>query len=229
MSKMFNTAVFKKGSPILWIVGAIGVFVIFYLMASGGGSSEGDGSVSYIDGGMSDAQLAQQGQLAALQLQNNAEIAAVNSNVAMAQIGAGRDMYQIDAERAVALVALQNDTATQLAGLNLQKEIAQMNKDGNLEAAEIAAEFNIAGMRLQNEGQIGLANINKDMFNKQLDSNVKMLQIQSNNMISQSLIAQASSLKKKDRDNYLAGLAGTAYRSNPGSGDGLLNVISQPV
>lgn len=205
-----NFKVFKKGSPLLWIGGAVVLFVVFYMLSSKGSNSSNGGNVYTTASGPSDASVAAATQLSMAQLQANVsanqmatELAAVKEQtageIALANIGAN-----------VAFAGLAADQNVQLAALNTQKSIAEMNTEYAIESAEIAAEVNLATVGIQ-----------RDMFAKQLDTNVTMLDIQSRNLISQSLISQVGSLKKKDRDQALTALAGVNYRGQiaaPNSG-----------
>lgn len=48
-----------------------------------------------------------------------------------------------------------------------------------------------------------------------MDTNAEMFKVQSQNLITQSIIAQVPSLKKKDRDETLQYIAGSVMGSSP--------------
>ena len=195
-------SVFKK-KPLLWGGGAIFLFIIFYLMFNKSASSGASGgSVTTVNTGPSDAAIAASTQLQLAQVQAGAAIqqsqaesaaaiaiATLSAQVALAENSAGAD---------VAKYLAQSEANTTGQYLNIQKEIAAINAEYSYDTAKVASET-----------ALGLQESQQEMFEKQLNSNVQMLDIQSKNLISQSLIAQIPSLKKKNRDEALISLAGT--------------------
>lgn len=193
-----NLAIFKKGKPIYWIIGAVVLFVIFYLITSKGASSSGGGAVTYsaVNQGPSDAQVMASAQLSAAQIQANSQATAAamefaaaqegyKANVALANIGASVDLAGIAAEREFGL-----------ASLDMQKQLTFLNSEYALETAKVVS----------NEA-ITMRQIDRAAFNDQLAANNRSLQIQSQSLFQQAAIAQIGSLKKKNRDDVLLALS----------------------
>lgn len=202
-----NLKVFKS-RPVLWIVGGIVLFVIFYLMFNKGGSgtSTESGGITTINTGPSDAAIAASTQLQLAQVQAGAAIQQSNAQsaaaIAIATLQAQSDIANTQASADVAKYTAGVDAATQGQYLNVQKEIAQTNAEYSYDTAKVASET-----------ALGIQESQQQMFEAQLGSNVQMLQIQSSNLITQSLIAQIPSLKSKDRDNALWHLSDTLANS----------------
>jgi len=243
----FNWAVFKKGKAIYWVVGAVVLFVIFYLLASGGSKSSGDtastgaGGITTINPGPSDAQLAAaagitQAQLAAnaATTQSNAELAAKQSDnaaaVAIANLQYQGSLADTQAGADVAKYLAATDAATNSLALTEQTRQMQIQGEYSFATAKVAAETNLAGQALQAQVLTTQLVTQAQMFGKSLDANTQALQIQSQNLVDQSLIAQIPTLKKKNRDDALLALASSFSNqgvpqlpNNGSSGQNLLN------
>lgn len=215
-----NFKIFKKGKPVYWIVGGIVLFVIFYMITSKGASSS-SGGITTINSGPSDTAIAANAQMAMAQLQYGSAVTAqanqANADVAIATLAANTQMAQIAASADAAKYVANLDANTQAQYLTTQRDIASTNAEYSLETARIAADTTLGTYQIQ-----------ADMFGHQLDTNTEMLQIQSQNLIAQSLIAQIPSLKKGDRDAALISLALGVPSSHgsvkiPSPAGGLLN------
>lgn len=182
-----NFQTFKK-KPLLWGGIAIVIFVIFYLIFSRG-SGGGEGSTQVVTTGPSEAQLAAQTQLGLAQIQAGAvnaqtaaEVAMKNADIA-GQVKLGELAYQAG-----------------LAEIQASKEALQINSEYSLQTARVAAETNLA-----------MAKLDKDVLTTQLNAQSQMFTQQIQSVTTQALIAQIPSLKKKDRDNALAAIAGYSF------------------
>lgn len=198
-------AIFKKGKPVYWIVGAVVLFVIFYLITSKGAgqAANSGGGVAVINQGPSDAQIQAGAAFSMAQVQANtaANIAGLeaavkrdefNMNVALANIGANIAGREIDTSATLGL-----------ASYDLQRHISELNAEYSLETAKIVSSEAIT-----------MRQIDRAAFGDQLAANNDSLRIQSANMTNQALISQVGSLKKKDRDETLQILSG-AMLNNP--------------
>ncbi len=207
-----NLKVFKKGKPIYWVIGAVILFVIFYLVASrgAGGNTAAKGTaggvVSY-NAGPSDAQIMAASQISAMQIEANAA-----TNMSAMELA----KFQEEASAAVTIAAMENSlnalavNAEQALGelaYNTDLTIGLASIDAQKEANYLQAEYSITTARIASDTELGLRNIDRAMFADQLDNNRAMLEIQSENMIAQTALSQVGTLKKKDRDNTLQMLA----------------------
>lgn len=292
----FNWKIFKKGKPIYWIIGAVFLFVIFYLISSGGSkATTSSGGITTINTGPSDAQVAASSQIAlaqisaqAMQSQAALEYQAVQERTAgevaiatldiqsrlaesrlasetalglgsqqitgqLAAINAQMKSAEMQAEYSFATAKMASETNLAMYGLDTQ--VAMKNIDAQLEGLRVTSNMNIAVQNIQagvahhqidagvNMSQIAAgvsmyqtdaqkdvalatiastntqAQINANLISQQLTTNAQMLrdqlnannealQIQSQNVIAQSLIGQVGSLKKKDRDESLQIVSG---------------------
>jgi len=183
-----NFDTFKK-KPLLWGGIAIVIFVIFYLIFSRG-SGGGETSTQVVTTGPSEAQLAAQTQIAMAQIQAGAINAQTSAEVAM---------KNADIEGQVRLGQLAYQAG--LAEIQASKEALEINSEYSLQTARVAAETNLA-----------MARLDKEVLTTQLAQQTQMFGMQLQSLNNQAILAQVSSLKKKDRDNVLAGLAGIQYR-----------------
>lgn len=206
----FSFRVFKKGKPIYWVIGAVVIFVLFYLMFNkGGSSSTTSGGVVVQSTGPSEAM-----QAAALQASTVMQSAQLSANVEAARIAAERDASGLGAQ--VALAQLLSGEKVALANLSTGRDIAELNAQTNLLINDQNLSYNLESARVASETQIGLRGIDVALLNKQMDTQFAMFQEQSKNLIAQSLIAQIPSLKKGDRDSALISLAIGAPSSHGG-------------
>jgi len=236
----FNWAVFKKGKAVYWVIGAIVLFVIFYLLASGGskssssGASTNAGGVTTINSGPTDAQIAAAASISAAQIQANAQTNQSNADLAALkeQVAGQVAIATLQTQSQLADTAAGSDVAKYLASVQagaqtfaLTEQTRQMALQGeySLETAKVAAETDLAGQALQAGVLVHQLDTNASMFNASIAANTAALKIQSDNITMQGLISQAGNLKKKDRDEYLEILAGTSlgggvnYYNGPGA------------
>jgi hypothetical protein len=188
----------KKIKPLYVLIGVFAIIIIYFLLSrqsSGGdttytvGSSGPSDAAIQANAGITAAQINASGQVA-LQQQQSAEdiaIATLQAQVANNQTAAGAD-------------TTNKATDAALAGL-LAQLTAQTTQ------TQIQAEYSFDTAQAANEAALTSKAIDAGMFAKQLDTNVAMYSIQSNNLVAQSLIGQISNLKKGDRDAALISLA----------------------
>jgi len=219
-----NFKVFKKGKPIYWIVGAIALFVVFYLIVNKGGGGSSEGGVNVYSGGPSDAQVAMSGQIAMAQIQANAatgqtmaEVAAIDKaaqrDIAIATIGGNVELANIAAGREISLLGIQQSYATEMANIDAQKQIYGLQAEYALEGAKVASEYAFKQQA-----------VNAAVVMHQLDTNAAMFSRQAESLEKQSLYNTVSTLKKKDRDNVLIALETgnlTKYADGGGGGNSL--------
>jgi len=194
--------VFKKGKPIYWIIGAVVLFVLFYFMFNrGGGAATASGSTNYVTTGPSEAvQIASMQAGAAAQAGNLAasvEMARINSETVAAGLGAQIAMAQLASGENVAL-----------RQLIAQERLGEINAETNLLINEQNLSYSTETARIAADTNIALKNIDAGILTSQLTANRDMFAIQSSNMITQTLISQVGNLKKRDRDDALAGIGG---------------------
>lgn len=231
----FNLKVFKKGKPIYWIIGAVVLFVIFYMMANKGAGSSGSGGSGgqvVMQSGPSEAM-----QMAGLQASTALQVSAQEANAAIqaANIAAALEAARIEREydtaglgAQVALAQLTSGETVALAQLDTEKQLAALNVNANLlineqnlaystESARVAAETNLAMREMEVgfmnrtlDAQVRSQEINAGLVAHQLETQAQMFETQSQNLIMQSLIGQTGSLKKKNRDEYAAHIANLA-------------------
>lgn len=187
-----NFSFLKKGKTIYWIVGAVVLFVVFYLIASRGSSSENVGGITTITAGPSDAQVAAATQLAMANIQ-----ASIASNQTAAELAALKEQSARD----VALGALQQ--TIDLANTEAGKTVALANFNAQKEIAALQGEYDVATARVASETEIKSNQIQADMFASQLEANRQMFADQVSALNTQALIGQIGNLKKKNRDEAL--------------------------
>lgn len=192
-----NFKFLNKGT-IWWVVGAIVLFVIFYMVASGGNSAgASDGTTAVVGSTPSDAQIAAQLQGQSIQ----AQLAAAT----------------IQAQSEVTVAAMQRDVA--LANVQAGADITKYQVATDLQAAREAAEYGVETANIAANTQLKLKETDAALLIHQMNVNAEMFNTQSQNLIAQSLIGASASLKKKDRDNYLVSIAtGAPYRGQTGTG-----------
>lgn len=194
-----NFKVFKS-KPVLWIVGGIFLFIIFYMLMNRGGSEASSGGITTVNTGPSDAAIAASTQLQMAQIQTGAAVQQSQQEsaaaIAIATLQAQGQIADIQAGADTAKYLASQEANTQMRYLDIQKDIAQTNAEYSYDTAVVASET-----------ALGLQHSQQEMFSKQLDTNLAMLDVQSQNLIQQSLISQIPSLKKKNRDDVLIALA----------------------
>ena len=227
--KNFSWTYVKKNPTIF-----IGIFLVFglglfLLLNRGGGASSGGTIVS---GGPSEA----------------FQIQAMGIN-AQAQ----SQMYAVQAERDQAAMALQAagmqiEAQQNIAVLQSQLALAELQSTQTISSEQTAASLNALSMQLSNSfmmqesnnrAGVDMARMVQDTATQQLaigammqqrmgDQQLEAFRIQSQAGLQQSLIAQVSSLKKKDRDTALAAIAAsTAGQSfSGGKGDDYFRITS---
>lgn len=228
----FNWSVFKKGKTVYWIGGAVILFVIFYLIASKGASSGGDsadtsGGLIYQPSGPTDAQVQASAAISAAQIQANSQtqqyqlqLAALQqqgaSDVALATLQAHSQDLATQAAADVTNRQTDAASAVSMAGLTAQTNIAQLQAEYSYDTAKAANEAAITINANNNATSIAGRQIDASTLHDQLQTNLQMFAIQSNNLITQSAIAATANLKKGDRDAALVSIV-TGAPSSHGS------------
>lgn len=195
MAKL-SLRVFKQGKPIYWIVGGVVVFVVFYMLFNKGGANAGSGNTSYVSSGPSEA-------LQAAQLQTGASIQAaqIAANVEAAKTAAGLQEAQMGQE--VALAQTDASRVVSLAQLANQSDLASINANTNLLINEQNLSYAADTAKQASQTQIALKQIDAATVAHQLDTNADMFKIQSQNLLSQSLISQIGNVAEKKRYDAL--------------------------
>lgn len=233
--------VFKKGKPIFWIIGAVIVFVVFYMLfnrGSGAAASSG-GGVTVQQTGPSEAM-----QAASIQAATAIQGAQIAAGIELARVQATRDQAALAGQ--VALAQLGSGEKVALATLDADREAAVLNAQTNLlindanlsyglETARIAGETATALRAMEIGVMTHQMDTNAEMFRYQTQANAFMFAEQSRNLVTQSALGAIGSLKKKNRDEALtaiyAAATGTPNTYVPQSGGGfgfgdLLGVVS---
>lgn len=151
----FNWKVFKKGKTLYWILGAVVLFVIFYLVASGGSKSSGSGSsgVTVMNAGPTDAQVAASAQAQMAQISGHYQLAALTAqadrDVAVATISANAATAQntAAAQTAQNIAALQ--AGVQTADINAALEATRIQSEFSLETSRVAGQLNLSALMAQ--------------------------------------------------------------------------------
>lgn len=199
-----NLKVFKKGKPIYWLIGAVVIFVIFYLIASKGAGSS-SGGVAVVGGtAQTDNSVALANAQASANANNNA------AAVAIAQLEYQGKLAETQAGADVAKYVANLDANTTMLGFTTQMEAIKVQAEYGLESSRVAAETNLAGQALNAQVLIRQLDTNAAMFNNSLAANVEQSRITSQTYIATSALGQVSTLKKKDRDETLQIIAGQA-------------------
>lgn len=205
-----NFSFLKKAKPIYWVLGAVAIFVLFYVLMNKGGSSNGSsGGVTTIVSGPSEAETIASANIAMAQIEANAasqnmqlQLAAIKEqgavDVAIANLGAQYSMAETQASADVAKYLAQTEGTIQLAGLDAQKEIAQLNAQYSYDTARVASETAIASRQ-----------IDAAILNSQLSANVQMFSEQAQALRTNAILSTIPTLKKKNRDDVLVELTRT--------------------
>lgn len=222
MAKL-SLRVFKKGKPIYWIIGGLVLFVIFYLLFNRGGAASGGGGVNVISTGPSEAM-----QNASLQASTAIATAQIGAGIEAARIQVSRDTANLQAQ--IALAQLGSGERVALETLNAERSLAQLDAQTNLLVNEQNINYALETARVASETTLSLRKFETDMFSEQLAANRDMFRIQSENLITQSMIAQVSSLKAKDRDTALAAILATRSGQgfSGGKGDDYIYIAPAP-
>lgn len=212
MAKM-SLRIFKKGKPIYWVIGAVVVFVAFYMLFSGGSksSSGGGGNIVVQQSGPSEAAQLQAAQISAqlqsAQISGNIEAMRVQSEAALGQRSVELALAELSANQAFATQRLIADS--EIANLNAETNLA-INRDNLAYGADTA--------QLAAQTQVALRSMDIGLLNNQMATNARLFERQSAALVQQSLIQQVGSLKKKDRDTALAAI--TAANAGQGFSGG---------
>lgn len=212
MAKL-SLRVFKKGKPIYWIIGGVVLFVLFYMLFNKGGAASGGGGVNVVSSGPSEAM-----QAASLQASTAIATAQIGAGIEAARIGVQRDMGALQAQ--IALAQLGSGERVALETLEFERAMGLADNQANLLINEQNINYALESARVASETSLGLRKLETDMFSEQLAANRDMFAIQSQNLITQSMIAQVSSLKAKDRDTALAAILATQSGSGFSGGKG---------
>jgi hypothetical protein len=198
-----NFKIFKKGKPIYWILGAIAVFIVFYMIASRGSSS--GGSVAVVGGtAQADNTIALANAEASMRAGDNAAAVAIATLQAQGQIA------ETQAGADVAKYIANLEATTSMAGFTAQMEAIKLQSEYGLESSRVAAETQLGIRALDAAVLSKQLDTNASMFNNSLAANVEMSRIQSDAFIKQSALSVIPTLKKKDRDETLQ-ILGTTF------------------
>jgi hypothetical protein len=198
--------VFKQGKPIYWVIGGVVIFVLFYLMFRGK-SAPATGTTTYATTGPSEALQAQ--QLAAGIATQQASLAAgvqvqglqEQQNVAAMALTAS--LANIDAGRVVSLAGIDAQKAADAENASANIQINRDNLSYTLDTAQVAANT-----------QIGIATINANEVNHQLDTNAAMFADQLKQLTAGQLIeATLVEHHKQATINEYAPIIGSAVAS----------------
>jgi hypothetical protein len=205
--------VFKKGKPIFWIIGAVFVFVIFYMLfnkSAKAGASDG-GGVSYVSSGPSEALQAQAMQVGAAiqgaQIAAGVETAKVQEQANEATLGAQVALAQLAAGQTVQLRSIDADLDVAHTNAAANVAINDANLNYGLETASIAATRDITLKQIDANTLAHQMDTNALLVVHQLDTQADMFAEQSKTLTQQSLIAQVGNVKKKQRGAALLDLA----------------------
>lgn len=179
-----NFSAFKK-RPFLWGGIAIAIFVLFYLLFSRGGGNASSGSTQYVETGPSEAEIAAQ------------------SNIAMAQIQANIASQQFASEAAIK----NAEFAASVKNSEFAYNVALVQIDAEKAILENQSEYSLATARVAAETNLEMAKLDRDVLTTQLNTQSQMFSKQIDSLTNQALIAQVSTLKKKNRDDVLLALA----------------------
>lgn len=171
MAKIINLDVFKKRPFLTTGLVLVGGIIIYMLFFRGGETAQSSGQLSYTDSnvnaasGLAQQQMAMQGQaqqiqgqLSALQIQGQNDLAVAETNANLqrdlaafayqsTQLDNARDLMGIDAQKQV-----------QLAGLETSEHIAALQTSSQLEALKVQAQRDVAQQQILANGQIALGN-----------------------------------------------------------------------
>lgn len=201
----FNLKVFKKGKPIYWVAGAVILFAVFYFFFNRGTGSSG--GVQYVQSGPSEALQAAQLEAATqqniVQAQVNLRAQEIGAELEAAGLMANIQLAGLMSNENIAMAGFANDAALGMASLDVQRQIAALNSMTSLELAQISSDAAITAKEIDTGLLIHQLNVNQQMF-----------ETQSQNLLTQSIISQVPSLKKKDRDETLQYLGGTILGSD---------------
>jgi hypothetical protein len=216
-----------KTHPLYDVLLAIGLFIVFYLVARGSSGSSGGGGggggVTYVQSGPSDAvQTAQlaasaqqshdQASLSALATQTQAELSLGQSAVAEkaieATLGAGVANRQIEGQ--VALGQFGAQVSQNIAEAQAEAQV-QMNADaiaGQVAVAGYSAQTQIQTNKENNATQRAIAAANLAGFEYQIDGSVKMNDSNNAAVVARDQIAAdtTTALGGYQRDVNLAGI-----------------------
>lgn len=202
--------VFQKGKPIFWIIGAVVVFVLFYLMANRRSDASAGGGMTVVQSGASEAM-----QIAGMQTAASIQTAQIGASVEAARIQGEQNRNVLASQ--VAIAQLMSGERVALETISADREAANLNAATNLAINEQNTTYALESARLASETSIGLKGIdaaivmhqldtNAEMFGKQLDTNAMMFAEQSRNLIATTALGQIQTLKKKNRDEALISL-----------------------
>lgn len=234
MAKL-SLRVFQKGKPIFWIIGAVGIFVLFYLMFNRGAGASSGGGTTVVQSGPSEAM-----QIAGMQMAGAIQAAQIGANVEALRIQGQRDQGVLAGQ--VAMAQLASGERVALETLATDRDAARFNAETNLLIHERTLSYNTESARIAADTAIDLKQIdanvvmyqlgtNAAMFDRQLQTNAAMFETQSRNLIATTALAQVGSLKKKNRDEALtaltASLTGTpnSYVAQGGGGFGIGDIV----
>lgn len=229
----FSLAVFRRGKPIYWVIGAVALFVLFYFMVSRQApSAASSGGTTVIQSGPTEAQQAMQIQYSMASMQSNAGIQAAqigaNADIAMATLAAQVQLANTQASADVAKYTAALDAQSQSEYTAAQQTMLATQVAGAITTSQIQAQYGVETANIAAMSVLDQANVQAAMFSKQLDTNAKMFTAQMASANFQSLAAQVGNVKKNDRDNMLAMLiASNSGQALNFSDPGHSNIVMQ--
>lgn len=191
-----------------WIMFAVIVVVfgvIFWFIVNRGSGGGSAGGTSYVSTGPSEMELAAQTQLAGMQIQAAAQVQQGQLQLAAIQAQSQGELALANLQGQVALAALASQERTDSTAMEMSLAALEKQLDAQLSITEANNNF-----------QIGYASLAYDAATEQAQLNAQLTRDLSAQQLAayqqSALLSVLPSLKKKDRDNALAGIAGIQYR-----------------
>jgi hypothetical protein len=202
----FNLAIFKGKNSIWWIVGAIILFIVFYMVASAGAPAKA-GGLTVQNAGPSDAAIAANAQLTGMQLSAQAQVyqsqielaalnAAANRDISIAQIQADTQLADTQASADIAKYVAANQTSIAQQQLTTQLAIARADMEYGLASSEVAAQTQLGLKAIDASTVQYQLKTNSDIIMRQFESNERSLAIQSQSLKDQAIISAVSTAPK---------------------------------
>lgn len=214
MAKL-NLTVFKRGKPIYWVIGGIVVFVVFYMLFTKSAPSSGGAATAYSTGPSEAFQAAQ------MQYASQIQMAGIAAQSKAAEIQAANNAAVLSANVAMANLAMQEKVG--LFQLARESDLATLQLENNRLINQDNITYGLESARIAGETQLGLRALDIGLLTRQMETQAEMFATQSQNLVTQTLISATSNLKKKDRDDALAGIGGytPVYGGSSGGGSAL--------
>lgn len=217
-----NTQIFKN-KWFLYAAGGIVVFAVFYRLASSG-QSENAPQIVTVGATPDPATAAVQGQIAMAQIGANAQIASAGYEYQAAALQANRDIalgtLQADnmAAETAAFADLQkyiaaNESAVAMTALDAELQAIRTQAEFNLDAAEVAGSTQIALKEVEAAQFITQLTTNAQMFDSQLRTNQEIATKQAEIAKAQTNAALITNLVSGKDENELSLLLGRSNKA----------------